>query len=58
MFRKKIKKLVLKKSNFTEIFILKNYVSKTFNLLYFWPNPKSLTYREVFLKNCRKLAIL
>ncbi len=42
-----------KKSNFTKIFIFKNYVLKTFKVLYFWPNPKSLTRREVFFKNSR-----
>ncbi len=49
--------LAPKKSNFTEIFILKNYVLKTFNDLYFWPNFKSLTRRKVFLKNSRKSPI-
>ena len=46
-----------KKSNFTEIFILKNYILQTFNVLYFSPNFKSLTRREVFLKNSRKSPI-
>ncbi len=49
--------LAPKKSNFTEIFILKNYVLKTFNELYFSPNFKSLARREVFLKNSRKSPI-
>ncbi len=47
-----------KKSNFTEIFILKNHTLKTFDVLYFWLNLKPLTRREVFLKNCRKSPIL
>ncbi len=49
--------LAPKKSNFTEIFILKNCVLKTFYILYFSPNLKSLIRREVFLKNSRKSPI-
>ncbi len=49
--------LAPKKSNFTEIFIFKNCILKTLDVLYFCQNPKSLTRREVFFKNSRKSPI-